>query len=103
PRLPVLVDEVPAEDERERAVLAGRLGREEDLLDRVAAAVVAEERRVIAVVGEDAEAPVVGLLADAKQAYFREELRVRPAELDVGPRVARVVARVVVGAHVVRR
>jgi hypothetical protein len=102
-RLPVLVDEVPAEGEDVRAVLAGGPRREEHLLDEVAAAVVAEERRVVAVVREDAHAPVVRLLADAEEADLREELGVRPAQLEVAPRVARVVARVVVGAHVVGR
>jgi hypothetical protein len=58
---------------------------------------------VIAVVREDAHAPVVRHLPDANQADLREELRVRPTQLEVAPRVAQIVARVVIGRDVVRR
>ncbi len=65
-RLRIGVDEVPAEHERERAVFAGGPRREHDLLDEISISIIAEERRVVAVVREDAHAPMVRLLADAK-------------------------------------
>ena len=98
----VAVDEV-ARRERRRTGLLSPSGfvREEDLLDDVAVAVVAEERRVVAVVRDDSHAPVRGLLADAEEPDGREPIDIEPARLHVVVAVV-LVARRLVGARVVR-
>ena len=98
----VAVDDVAREGDDERAVHAERLRREEHLLDDVAVAVVAEERRVVAVVRDEAHPPVRRLLADAHEADGRQPLEVEPARLQVGVAVV-VVARGLVGVRVVRQ
>jgi hypothetical protein len=97
----VAEDEIRGEREVEVAVLPARLRREEDALADRSVAVVAEERHVIAVVGEDAHAPVVRLLADAHDAERKPVLCIQPARLDVAEAVV-LVARRRVGARVAR-
>jgi hypothetical protein len=97
----VAVDEVAREREVEVGVFAARLRREEDAFADRSVAVVAEEQRVIAVVREDAHAPVVRLLTEPHDAERKPVLCIQPPHLHVAEAVV-LVARRHVGVRVAR-
>ena len=82
-RVLIAVDEVAGDEDGELRGATEGPGGEEHALGRVAAAVVAEERGVIAVVGDHAHPDVVRLLPDADETDLRPEVGVEPARVEV--------------------
>ena len=77
----ILEHDIAGERDRERRVGSRRFGREQHALDAGTAAIVAEQRRVIAVVRQNAHSPMRALLAESQHTDRGPVLHIQPARV----------------------
>ena len=90
----VAEDEIAGDEHGELRCATERACREENTLGDVAAAIIAKERGVIAVVRDHPHSEVVRLLADLEEADLRPDVDVEPARVEIdGVRLRHRIAR----------